>query len=1554
MSHDSLCGISGFIRLETVMRSSVFQRFFRYAAAIAVVVLYCQFASAANDDYTTWTNWRYVYLITNSNGANVSTSQTNFPVVIKLNPGNFDGLANTADDGSDIRFSDSAGNHLPYAIEKWRHTSASIDTGEIWVLVGTVKGNDTTKIKMYWNKAGAADSSNTAAVFSTTNNFYGVWHLTEEVAGKGSSGNGVYKNAVGSNNGDDSIANTTIDGIIGYGHAFTTGAAITTGDYIASRAGIMSLTANAYTVSCWVKLPNGATAGGGIMSKIQTAWASGATCFYFGDGTANTGVSGLHPQVVSYSNNFLITSATISTNAWHHIAFTHGTATATGAIYIDGVAQTITNNTLANGAADNTSQYPKIGAGNNNEVTSNFNGSMDEFEMANVARSADWVKLCYQNQCAADNLVKYSSSFTKNYTWDNSAAAGYTAASGTWGTDNFWSPEGTSLQGWPGAGNYATFAGSNGPWQVTLNGTQSVDSISFLNSFYNVKGGTALSLGGVAGVYVATGITDTIGAVITGSLGLKKTGSGNLIVGGTNTYTGTTTLSSGTFQIGNGSTSGAISNSSNVTNNATLSFNRSDAAYSYSGVISGTGVVTMTGSGTISLLTATNTYSGGTTINAGTLQIGDNATPSTENIAALGTGLVTVNSGATLYYMPGSTTNPYNITNAFTLNGGTIKGGDGVQHLGNGGAAFTIGASGGTITSDWNTKDVYIDGQIYGTAALNLSHGSIGFEASAIHITNSANSYSGTATVTANGNSMYLDLDNITAMQNATITLATTGAGSPYLQLGAANTNATTVIAGLTGTTGYVQPSTTAGTYTLNVNNAGANTYSGIMQDNTGILALSKSGAGTLVLAGTNTFTGGVTISNGTLQIGNAGATGSISNSSNIVNNSALVFDLTSAYSYTGAISGTGTLAVSGSGTITLGGNNTYTGLTTVNSGTLCITGTPTQNTIKYVVNGGTISVVDRSNLSPTPGSYVSDWVTLNGGTLSTGIASGQSYGANRGFTLGASGGTIDIPNIYNSNNVKIQSIVSGAGALTKTGVGTLELSNANTYSGTTTISGGALIVSNATGSGTSTGSVTVNNGGTFGGTGLVSGTVTVSSGGILAPGNFGTGMLTINNNLTFVSGSVYQVEINGTTAGTGYDQIVDVGTVALGSATLSLTLGFAPTVGQTFTIIDNHASNSISGQFAQGTSITAAYAGFSYGFTISYSGNYVILTVATAASLACDNYAQWPYSKTIMLNTTATGSNVANNVMNFPVLLRLNTNNFSDFSHTKPLGADIRFAKTNGQHIPYQIEQWFDNTGNTDSALIWVKIDTVYGNNNLQSFVMYWGKSDAVDSSSGSAVFSSAANFKAVYHCNDNSGSLLDATANNYTGTGAGNIARAGGDIGYGQTLDGSGDYADMGNVMNPGTSNFTLSAWIKRNSISSIQTILCQSNGGSPSSTYGWTFTFDASNYLHIFAASGGASWGDAGTFNILSSTTITDLTTWHHVVAVVNKAGNSSCKLYVDGKDISNTISGDITTVGSISNTMHFRIGSESDGDYQWNGNIDEATVAYTARSADWVKL
>ena len=109
--------------------------------------------------------------------------------------------------------------------------------------------------------------------------------------------------------------------------------------------------------------------------------------------------------------------------------------------------------------------------------------------------------------------------------------------------------------------------------------------------------------------------------VISGSGGLVQTGGGLLALMGSNTYSGSTTISGGTLQVGHGGSGASIEGSSGVLDNGSLIFNNNDST-EFDGVISGSGSLTRLGPGTL-ILTGSNTYSGATTISAGTLQIGN-------------------------------------------------------------------------------------------------------------------------------------------------------------------------------------------------------------------------------------------------------------------------------------------------------------------------------------------------------------------------------------------------------------------------------------------------------------------------------------------------------------------------------------------------------------------------------------------------------------------------------------------------------------------------------------------------------------------------------------------------------------------------------------------------------------------------------------------------------------------------------------------------------------------------------------------------------------------
>ena len=429
-----------------------------------------------------------------------------------------------------------------------------------------------------------------------------------------------------------------------------------------------------------------------------------------------------------------------------------------------------------------------------------------------------------------------------------------------------------------------------------------------------------------------------------------------------------------------------------------------------------------------------------------------------------------------LWFQPGSSSTTFSFANSFILNGGTIRGEDGIQRLATtSGAVFEVGSSGGTVQATWSGKDVYIDGLMTGSGPLTLSHGPTGGQAAVIHVTNGLNTYSGTLGVSGAGNGITLDVDSLTTLQYATVNL---DPGTPGTML--LNAAGNTLIAGLTGSAGTVKPAAVAGAYNLTLDNSSDVTFGGTLIDNTGTLALTKNGPSTLTLTGASTYSGGTTINAGTLRIGNNTATGS-TGTGNIVDNAALIFSRSdAAFSYGGVISGSGSVAVAGSGTIALTGSSTYSGVTTISGGGVLNVGSLANVDLPSAIGHGSAAgsaadlVIDGGTLRYTGTTPASTnrlfTVGVNGATFD---ASGTANGS---LTLGSAGGSIAFTTNFNAAAVTLTGSGTGTAAgtlsaslgdsggfglaitsLTKSGAGTWNLNANNTFTGATTISGGSL-----------------------------------------------------------------------------------------------------------------------------------------------------------------------------------------------------------------------------------------------------------------------------------------------------------------------------------------------------------------------------------------------------------------------------------------------------------------------------------------------------------------
>ncbi|MBC8742909.1 autotransporter outer membrane beta-barrel domain-containing protein [Paraburkholderia sp. UCT31] len=250
---------------------------------------------------------------------------------------------------------------------------------------------------------------------------------------------------------------------------------------------------------------------------------------------------------------------------------------------------------------------------------------------------------------ASQSTLRMANGTTLSFTNGNFTVANNIAITGT---GNFTPPSGTvqTLSGTISDGTSAGTLAMQAPGTLVLAADNSYSGGTTISAgtLQVGDGGSTGSVG--SGAILDNGAlvfhrSDTVlvPGAITGRGNLTQDGvdGGTIVLTGGNTYTGGTTISAGTLQLGNGGTSGGIVG--NVTDNGTLAFNRSDTV-TFAGKISGTGDLAQIGSGT-TILTNSNPYAGGTTVNAGTLVVGDPAHPSA---ALSGGGPVVVESGATL------------------------------------------------------------------------------------------------------------------------------------------------------------------------------------------------------------------------------------------------------------------------------------------------------------------------------------------------------------------------------------------------------------------------------------------------------------------------------------------------------------------------------------------------------------------------------------------------------------------------------------------------------------------------------------------------------------------------------------------------------------------------------------------------------------------------------------------------------------------------------------------------------------------------------------------
>lgn len=302
-----------------------------------------------------WASRKSVTVDAGATGADIQSTLSDVPVLVRLHTGNFGFFTELAENGKDLRFALDDKTPLKHSIEK---VDALSEIGLAWIKLPTVRGGiSTDTLSMYYGNANAVEASDSKGIYDVNQSL--VFHFNE--------GETLPQDATAyANNASESKAIISPAGWIGAAAQFSNG-----GIKINANPALEINPENGFTFSSWAKIPQ----------------AQNATIFQLKD-AKNLELLVQGGSLVARYQNVSSAPVNFAAGKWQHIAVVASKNKLE--LYLDG--QLAANSPIQLSALNPT---VFIGSAENGQ---NFTGELDEIQLSKQARSTDWIKFAQRSQ----------------------------------------------------------------------------------------------------------------------------------------------------------------------------------------------------------------------------------------------------------------------------------------------------------------------------------------------------------------------------------------------------------------------------------------------------------------------------------------------------------------------------------------------------------------------------------------------------------------------------------------------------------------------------------------------------------------------------------------------------------------------------------------------------------------------------------------------------------------------------------------------------------------------------------------------------------------------------------------------------------------------------------------------------------------------------------------------------------------------------------------------------------------------------------------------------